>query len=142
MAPWVITKIRFLGEYDARTNYSRSSNTLNQDFPILESVLERSARFKDKLREESGVPIQWRHLQNTDCYIPISYPKGNQMVGRSSIHHRRYFVDYIMAEMANDASWLDADYEGQLRKELGVDKPIYVQYLSWMKSVLRSQNPY
>ena len=29
------------------------------------------------------------------------------------------FVDYIMAEMANDASRLDADYEAQLRKELG-----------------------
>ena len=45
------------------------------------------------------------------------------------------FVDYIMAEMANDASRLDADYEAQLRKELGADKPIYIQYLLWMKGV-------
>ena len=46
------------------------------------------------------------------------------------------FVDYIMAEMASDASRLDADYEAQLRKELGADKPIYIQYLFWMKGVL------
>ena len=46
------------------------------------------------------------------------------------------FVDYIMAEMASDASRLDADYEAQLRKELGADKPVYIQYLLWMKGVL------
>ena len=46
------------------------------------------------------------------------------------------FVDYIMAEMANDASRLDADYEAQLRKELGADKPVYIQYLLWMQGVL------
>ena len=45
------------------------------------------------------------------------------------------FVDYIMAEMANDASRLDADYEAQLRKELGADKPVYIQYLLWMQGV-------
>ena len=45
------------------------------------------------------------------------------------------FVDYIMAEMANDASRLDADYEAQLRKELGADKPIYIQYLLWMQGI-------
>ena len=45
------------------------------------------------------------------------------------------FVDYIMAEMANDASRLDAEYEAQLRKELGADKPAYIQYLLWMKGV-------
>ena len=67
MAPWVITKIRFLGEYDTKTNYQQSSNTLNQNFPIFEPVPERSERLKDKLRAGSEVPILWKHLQCTDC---------------------------------------------------------------------------
>ena len=49
------------------------------------------------------------------------------------------FVDAYISNLSASGSGISAEQAEQLRAEYGLDQPIYVQYLRWMRLMLRGR---